>query len=681
MLRIASILDEFTKLCLAPLAYFDYLKPNNIYEQFSGANFSFVLVESAWLGNQSLWKNLSSQSSKEIEILLAYSKELNLPSVFWCKEDPVHFHRFLATASHFDFVFTTDIDCVPLYKRLLGHNRVYLLPFACSPALQNPLETFPRDSGASFAGSFYHRYPKRVKDLDSIIEAVDSCSSLRIYDRYAGSSDGNYQFPEKYKKYIQGSLPYDQIDRAYKGYRYSINLNTIQNSPTMFARRVFELLASGTVVISNYSKGLPNFFGDLIISSDDSNVIGRRLDELEHDDILRMKIALGGLRKVMREHTYAHRLNSICNRVFGVGQHYFLKPALPRIQVLCFVNSSAEFQKIETCLRSQAHGDWLALIINANSQFLIQSAVYDLDPRIQCHNLSDVEAKVLGDLMGTDVVWLSCMTPSDYYGPHYLLDFAIATHYSEAQAFHKGGYFAYENQEVLLLNEQSVYKPTSAVRLRSSLISAKTIQSIPISELALKIHDGQHQVDLAYALDCFSYCQNAFENGLDIEELSALVDDLSIDSGQSMDSIDASANAVRASLPSWVGKPSWSPTRIADAFGESLPGAVTGKLDRWGWYIQSDLPDLQVAECLAQSPFLLKEFPEGNNQSFLVEAGPGLPMELLIRFEDENQQFLASEYFPLNERCLWSAPQNTRYVRLGLRIVGSGATRIMRWVF
>ncbi len=36
----------------------------------------------------------------------------------------------------------------------------------------------------------------------------------------------------------------------------------------MFARRVFELMASNTLVVSNYSKGVRLLFGELVIASD-----------------------------------------------------------------------------------------------------------------------------------------------------------------------------------------------------------------------------------------------------------------------------------------------------------------------------------------------------------------------------------------------------------------------------
>ena len=76
------------------------------------------------------------------------------------------------------------------------------------------------------------------------------------------------------------SLPYKQIDRAYKGYTYAMSLNSVKQSQSMFGRRIFELLACNTVTVSNYSRGQRSFFGDLVVCSDEPQEIIRRLEGL-----------------------------------------------------------------------------------------------------------------------------------------------------------------------------------------------------------------------------------------------------------------------------------------------------------------------------------------------------------------------------------------------------------------
>ncbi|WP_139019775.1 glycosyltransferase, partial [Bacillus wiedmannii] len=90
-------------------------------------------------------------------------------------------------------------------------------------------------------------------DMDRVLDKAAKYG-LEIFDRnYEKNKKGlmpNHRFPERFDPYIKGSLKYYEIDKAYKGYKVMINVNTVKQSPTMFSRRVFEGLACGTPVVS-----------------------------------------------------------------------------------------------------------------------------------------------------------------------------------------------------------------------------------------------------------------------------------------------------------------------------------------------------------------------------------------------------------------------------------------------
>src|SRR5690606_28185715 len=151
------------------------------------------------------------------------------------------------TASAFDHVFTTEIDCIGKYKAALGHDRVYLFPFACQPAIYNPItDATARREAFVFAGSYSRRYPERTRDFDGLLETLPAFREIDIYDRNFGSEDENYAFPDKYLDRIVGTLAPERVADTYRRYSYAINLNSVKQSQTMFARRVLELLASNT---------------------------------------------------------------------------------------------------------------------------------------------------------------------------------------------------------------------------------------------------------------------------------------------------------------------------------------------------------------------------------------------------------------------------------------------------
>ena len=92
----------------------------------------------------------------------------------------------------------------------------------------------------------------------------------------------------------------------------------------MFARRVFELLASNTLVVSNFSRGLRLMFGDLVVATDSGTQMRRRLEQIEAHSNGNERMRAMALRKVLREHTYAERLSF-------VAQHAGV--TLPRAEV------------------------------------------------------------------------------------------------------------------------------------------------------------------------------------------------------------------------------------------------------------------------------------------------------------------------------------------------------------
>lgn len=85
------------------------------------------------------------------------------------------------------------------------------------------------------------------------------------------------KYPEKYLPYVNDGVEYRQIPDVYNEYEFGLNFNTITDSNTMFARRVFELMASNTVVLSNYSKGVYRLFGDNVVYLDGMILTGREI--------------------------------------------------------------------------------------------------------------------------------------------------------------------------------------------------------------------------------------------------------------------------------------------------------------------------------------------------------------------------------------------------------------------
>lgn len=280
---VAIIADDFTFDSFSYEFDAHRLRPDNWRNVMDRVNPRIFVCESAWQGGSPAehpWQGkiyasvrFPQENRNELLEILAYCRQRGIATVFWNKEDPIHFsdriNDFIRTAALFDYVFTTAEECVPLYRRDVGVPWAGTLPFAVQPQIFNPLGSAQQDETVNFSGTWYRRYPERAKAAELILDRViESGRDLVIYDRMYSSPSPAYQYPEKYRRFTRPSIPYRATADAYRQSRYGITLNTITDSRTMFARRVFELAASGSVVLSNSATGVKAFFGDSVIIAD-----------------------------------------------------------------------------------------------------------------------------------------------------------------------------------------------------------------------------------------------------------------------------------------------------------------------------------------------------------------------------------------------------------------------------
>jgi hypothetical protein len=97
--QIGVILDEFTMGCLAPECHLLTFRPDNWRQKLEARPPRALFVESAWRGNEGAWLYRVAQYPRnmgnELSELLHWARDQKIPSVFWNKEDPVHFERLI----------------------------------------------------------------------------------------------------------------------------------------------------------------------------------------------------------------------------------------------------------------------------------------------------------------------------------------------------------------------------------------------------------------------------------------------------------------------------------------------------------------------------------------------------------------------------------------------------------
>lgn len=663
-LKVACVMDEFTfgsyryECDLMPLT------PSNWKAEIEGFGPELLFIESAWRGKDDLWGSKVGHNGQELQDILAWCRQNKVPTVFWNKEDPVHFETFLTTAKQFDHVFTTDIDCIHRYKGALGHERVYLLPFACQPALHNPIELYERKDAFCFAGAYYARYPERTRDLGNFVCELPKFRPLEIFDRNFGKNDVNYQFPEEYQPYIVGTLPFEKIDTAYKGYRYAINLNSIKQSQSMFARRVFELLGCNTITVSNFSRGVRLLFGDLVVTTDNGEEMLRRLQLLGEDPLNSDKLKLAALRKVMQEHTYTQRLEYVLSKVTGTIR----TQRLPEIVVVCEAQDRQQFDILRAHLNRQTYSQVRMVIITD----AYQSSIVSDDPRILVLKPAQLKKSSLGELVG-NTSWVAAIVPGDYYGPNYLLDLALATRYSRADLVGKAAHFTLKGQDAELQSNELAYRPAQPLSARRSLVATEIIAGQPLLSWLKSLPSLVYSHEQSLAIDPFNYCENGSAQH---EHIGAKVNDLELNLGMTIDQLLARAQSI-APMKVSHDSPEITGRDLAEMFCVKHNKFLDLTVDVDNWRVSSRLADGKHEYVYALNEVSLDQLNiQDRKLKLYLDCTPGLNMQLVVLFLDADKQRISHVMQHANRNQTSEVPPETAFVRFGLRAYASGNTEI-----
>ncbi|MFX0538669.1 glycosyltransferase [Ornithinimicrobium sp. Y1847] len=321
-LRVAVVADEFTTRTLAAEVQVTSLGRTTWPAQLDEVQPHLVFIESAW-DNHGEWHRgvgyYSTEEHADFQALVDECRDRGIPTVFWNKEDPVHFDRFVRAAAQCDHVFTTDANMIPRYLAAAEHTQTAsALPFYAAPSIHNPLPgTMEFRGGTSYAGTFYgDRFPQRSEELARLLTEA-APFGLTIYDRQADNPDSPYGFPAHLQRHVVGALPYAQVLDAYKAHTANLNVNSVADSPSMFSRRVVEVAASGAIVLSAPGRGITETFGSAIACSDNPQDWRAWLRAWTKDPEARRQEAWLQMRTVLRSHTAATAL-TIVARTAGV---------------------------------------------------------------------------------------------------------------------------------------------------------------------------------------------------------------------------------------------------------------------------------------------------------------------------------------------------------------------------
>ena len=315
--KIGIIADQFLYESFKDVADVEFISRDKRDEI---KDYDFVIFATTWRGVDQSWMGAATANGPIRRQMIMLAEEYNnrgIPTVFYSKEDPVNYNLFKSLAKHCKYIYTTAKEVVPLYKEYTGNENVDVLQFGVNPKIHNPVGSRTKHATEHknevlFAGSWLTKYPTRMSDTKRLFDSIlDEKAPFTIIDRNLELRDPRYQFPSKYIENLTPPVNHDFLMKLHKIFRWSINMNSVKYSETMFANRVYELQAFGNILLSNYNTGINNMFPNvrMVHAPDDFKVI-YGTDEEDLKDL-----QAKGIRNVMANHTTYERINQIASDI------------------------------------------------------------------------------------------------------------------------------------------------------------------------------------------------------------------------------------------------------------------------------------------------------------------------------------------------------------------------------
>ncbi len=249
---------------------------------------------------------------------LTEMKKKGIVTVLWFMEDYLRFTYWREFARYFDFVFTIQKGPAIEAIKAAGAGEVHYLPAACDPQVHTPLALSEEDkrrwgSPISFVGAGYHNRQQMfaaLADLPFHIWGTE-WPTCRPFDRMV-KEEGRRLTPGEYIKIFNAT---------------DINLNLhssserdgVEPNGDFVNPRTFELAAAGAFQLVDERTHLPELLtpGKELITFNSMPDLKAKIEYyLKHPEE-RKAVVEAGRKRVLAEHTYAHRLRQMLSIIYN----------------------------------------------------------------------------------------------------------------------------------------------------------------------------------------------------------------------------------------------------------------------------------------------------------------------------------------------------------------------------
>ncbi|CAH1206211.1 hypothetical protein PAECIP111893_02467 [Paenibacillus plantiphilus] len=250
-------------------------------------------------------------------------RSMGIRTAIWFTDDPYYTDITAALATHYDEVFTLELTCVDFYRRL-GCGKVHYLPLGAFPVEfrpRNPVRNKRHE--ICFIGSAYWRRVAFFDEVTGYLASKDTHISgiwwerLRDYPTIADKiALGRWLGPRDTAEMYNGSKIVINMHRAFDDETFNNNsagIHAVSPNP-----RTFEISACATLQLTDARDDLVHFYipdVEIVTYSSPQEMVEKIDYYLTHEEE-RQAIAMRGMYRTMRDHTYARRLDAMLSILF-----------------------------------------------------------------------------------------------------------------------------------------------------------------------------------------------------------------------------------------------------------------------------------------------------------------------------------------------------------------------------
>ncbi|MBI2104120.1 MAG: glycosyltransferase [Candidatus Omnitrophica bacterium] len=245
------------------------------------------------------------------EVLAQVKRLARGPLVTWWVDDPWRSPGFLGSFALFDHVFAFDRSYLPRLAAL-GARQVHFLPCACDETVYRPrrLRAWQRRRFGCDVAFVAWYFPERGPIIRALIDG-----GLKV-----GIWGGDWDRPEARRVLngagvLRGPAVNDRVAATiYNASAMGLNVHQEQSRLGGLNTRTFELLASGVFELVDRVGGIEEFLepGDEVVCYGSPEDACRLARWYLHEPGERARIAARGRARVLEEHTYVRRMQTLC---------------------------------------------------------------------------------------------------------------------------------------------------------------------------------------------------------------------------------------------------------------------------------------------------------------------------------------------------------------------------------